>query len=343
MEIGDTAAAAASAQFHLTTARASREPFNEAAALAALAMVATHEGRFADAEPLAAEALRCGKRFDRANAAGIFGAQGWPTLQQRQGRLRELAPVLQRFLAHDSQAATWRPGLAMVHCELGAHDEAQAIFESLAIGGFSGIAQDAIRIASMAYLAEVCVWLEDGERALILFDLLLPYAGRNIVFGAHTASFGAADRLLGMLATTLERWDVAQAHFEQALVVDQRTGGRPWLAQSRCAFAAMLMRRVRGDDLLRAQPLLQAALDESRTLGMRALRGKRSGLAAARGRGRDAGAGGGRVVPTRGAGAATGGRRQDQPGDRDGAVSQSEYGRQPCQQHPRQDASGQSR
>lgn len=270
MEIGDTAAAAASAQFHLTTARASREPFNEAAALAALAMVATHEGRFADAEPLAAEALRCGKRFDRANAAGIFGAQMF-TLRRHQGRLRELAPVLQRFLAHDSQAATWRPGLAIVHCELGAHDEAQAIFESLAIGGFSGIAQDAIRIASMAYLAEVCVWLEDGERALILFDLLLPYAGRNIVFGAHTASFGAADRLLGMLATTLERWDVAQAHFEQALVVDQRTGGRPWLAQSRCAFAAMLMRRVRGDDLLRAQPLLQAALDESRTLGMRAL------------------------------------------------------------------------
>ena len=71
-----------------------------------------HEGRFADAEPLAAEALRCGKRFDRANAAGIFGAQMF-TLRRHQGRLRELAPVLQRFLAQDSQAATWRPGLAI--------------------------------------------------------------------------------------------------------------------------------------------------------------------------------------------------------------------------------------
>lgn len=173
MEIADSIAAAATARAHLRTAEAKREPFNEAAALAALAMIATHEGRFADAEPLALQALRCGTRFDRANAAGIFGVQMF-TLRRHQGRLRELAPLLKQFLEKESPASLWRPGLAILHCELGAHDEAREIFESLAVGGFAGIAQDAIRIASLAYLAKVCVWLDDSVQAPTLFALLRP-------------------------------------------------------------------------------------------------------------------------------------------------------------------------
>ncbi|MFS8086653.1 MAG: LuxR C-terminal-related transcriptional regulator, partial [Acidobacteriota bacterium] len=175
------------------------------------------------------------------------------------------------FLDREAQGSTWRPGLAILYCELGARDEASELFERLALGGFAGIARDAIRIASLAYLAEVCVWLGDPHRAATPFESLLPYTGRNIVLGAHTASFGAADRLLGMLATTLQQWEVAQQHLEHAIAFDQRTGGRPWLAQSRCALATMLMRRGNGGDHDRARPLLQAALDETRKLGMRGL------------------------------------------------------------------------
>jgi DNA-binding CsgD family transcriptional regulator len=267
MESGDTVAATATARFHLVTGETMREPFNQAVALAALAMIATHEGRFADAEPLAVQALHCGQRFDRANAAGIFGVQMF-TLRRHQGRLGELAPVLRQFLGKASSSATWQPGLAVLHCELGARDEARAVFEKLAASGFAAMPQDAIRIASLAYLAEVCVWLGDTVRAATLFDLLRPYAGRNLVFGAHTASFGAAARLLGMLATTLQRWDVAQQQFEYALQFDQCSGGRPWLAQSRLAYAAMLLRRGGSADRERALPLLEAALGEARQLGM---------------------------------------------------------------------------
>lgn len=96
----------------------------------------------------------------------------------------------------------------------------------------------------------------------------MPYAERNIVFGAHTASLGAGARLLGMLATTRSRWDDAQHHFEYALAFDARTGGRPWLARSRCEFAAMLMRRAHPSDQERARPLAAAALDDARELGI---------------------------------------------------------------------------
>lgn len=270
MESGDTSAATATARFHLVTGEAMREPFNQAVAQAALAMIATHEGRFGDAETLALQALRSGQRFDRGNAAGIFGVQMF-TLRRHQGRLRELAPVLRQFLSTESATATWQPGLAVLHCELGAIEEARAVFDKLAAGGFATLAQDAIRVASLAYLAEVCVWLGDTVRAATLFELLLPYAERNLVFGAHTASFGAAARLLGMLATTLQRWDTAQRQFEYALAFDQRSGARPWLAHSRREFAAMLLRRGGGGDRERALPLLETALAEARHLGMVAL------------------------------------------------------------------------
>jgi DNA-binding CsgD family transcriptional regulator len=230
-------------------------------------MIATHQGRFADAEALAQQALRCGQRFDRGNAAGIFGVQMF-TLRRHQGRLRALAPLLRQFLAQGSTASTWWPGLAILHCELGERDEARQVLDALARDDFSGIAHDAIRIASLAYLAEVCAWLGDAARAARLYQLLLPYAGRCIVFGAHNASLGAADRLLGLLAATLQQWGEAQRHFETALETDQRSGGRPWLPRTRCDFAQMLLRR--GDAGDREQALLQldAALDEAHALGL---------------------------------------------------------------------------
>jgi DNA-binding CsgD family transcriptional regulator/tetratricopeptide (TPR) repeat protein len=271
MESGDTVGASATARAHLLTGEAMREPFNEAVALAALAMIATHEGRFVEAEPLAMQALRCGTRFDRANAAGIFGVQMF-TLRRHQGRLGELAPVLRQFLDREAPGAAWRPGLAVLHCELGDLDAARSNFEALAAADFGTLPRDAIRIASLAYLAEVCVALDDRPRAAVLFDLLLPYAGRNIVFGAHTASLGSADRLLGLLAMTMAQWDRAEQHLERAIAFDERTGGRPWLARSRVGMATLLLRRTSpgpGDtERERARALLVAARDDARLLGM---------------------------------------------------------------------------
>lgn len=267
MESGDSVAALAAARMHHEHSLKVGEPFNEATALAAMAMIATHQGRFADGEQFAMQALRCGQRFDRANAAGIFGVQMF-TLRRHQGRLGELAPLLRQFLEQGSLASTWQPGLAILHCELGARDAARQVFDALAANGFAGIANDAIRSASLAYLAEVCAWLGDTVHAPRLAELLQPYAGRCIVFGAHTASLGAADRLLGLLAGALQQWDEAQRHFEAALDFDVRSGGRPWLPRTRCDFARMLLQRGAAGDHERAQSLLDAALDEAQALGL---------------------------------------------------------------------------
>ncbi len=267
MESGDSVAALAAARMHLEHSRTTGEPFNEATALAAQAMIATHQGRFGEGEQLALQALRCGDRFDRANAAGIFGVQMF-TLRRHQGRLRELTPVLEHFMRQQALARTWQPGLAILQRELGARDAARRVFEDLAADGFAGLPNDAIRVASLAYLAEVCAWLGDAARAPRLYELLLTHAERCIVFGAHTASLGSADRLLGLLATTLRQWGEAQRHFEAALDFDARSGGRPWLPRTRCDFALMLTQRGASGDRERARSLLDMALAEAQALGL---------------------------------------------------------------------------
>src|SRR5262245_7123272 len=258
MESGDTRAAAVVADFGRESPEVARQPFCLGVMLSLRVMLATHEGRFADAEALAEQALRCARRFNAANAAGAYAVQMF-TLHRAQGRLRELAPVLKQFRKTSSDEATWQPGLAVLYCELGLAAEARHAFETLAASDFTGIPRDGAWLGVIAYLAETCVWLDDEARAPTLYGLLAPYAERNIVFGAHVACFGAAARLLGMLAATLERWDDAERHFERALAIDAASGGRPWLAQSRCEYAAMLLERRRPNDRKRAMEMIDAA------------------------------------------------------------------------------------
>ena len=64
----------------------------------------------------------------------------------------------------------------------------------------------------------------DRARAATLYQLLLPYAGHTVVIGNAVACHGALSRYLGALATTLERWDEAAQHFEDALAMNARMG-----------------------------------------------------------------------------------------------------------------------
>ena len=109
----------------------------------------------------------------------------------------------------------------------------------------------------------------------MLYRLLLPYAGRNIVLGAGIACCGSADRYLGLLCAAMGRWPEAQRHFEQALAMNERIGARVPLAYTQHDYAAMLLARGEAGDRERATALLGASLEGAREIGMRALGGAR--------------------------------------------------------------------
>ena len=99
--------------------------------------------------------------------------------------------------------------------------------------------------------------------------MLLPYE-RLYAHAPVEAAFGSVARALGVLATSLGRFDEAEAHFGAAIEIEQSMSARPWLAHARHDFAAMLLARGARGDSDRARALLDDALATYAELGMRA-------------------------------------------------------------------------
>jgi tetratricopeptide (TPR) repeat protein len=276
--LGDMPATDAAIDVSARLVEERQQPFELCLTIGLQTTRALMQGRFADSERLAQEALAIGQRLQTENAAGIFGLQMF-TLRREQGRLKELEPVVRYFVQQHTVAGTWRPGLALIYSELERTQEARAEFEHLAQYNFTDLPRDALWMACMTYLTDVCTFLGDRARAATLYQLLLPYVGRNVVVGNATACYGALSRYLGALATTLGRWDEAAQHFEDALAMNARMDARPWLAHTQYQYATMLLARDQSGDPStssgqareKAVELLKAALVTARELGMRAL------------------------------------------------------------------------
>ncbi len=234
------------------------------------AMRALMRGRFEDSERLAQQAFAIGQPMQAETAAGVFGLQMF-ALRREQGRLKEIEPVVRVFLQEHSAAAAWRPGLAVIYSELGRTADARAEFENLAQHDFADLPRDSLWMGTMTYLVDICTFLGDRARADTLYQILLPFAGRNVVVSNGVACYGAVSRYLGALATTLERWDDAARHFEDALAMNARMDARPWLARTQEQYATMLLARHQSGDRDKARALLDASLATARELGMRAL------------------------------------------------------------------------
>jgi tetratricopeptide (TPR) repeat protein len=245
------------------------QPFGSSLNAMFRAMRALMLGRFEDCERLAQEAFAIQSAQTEA-AAGVFGLQMF-ALRREQGRLKEVEPVVRVFLQQHSAAAAWRPGLAVIYSELGLTTDARAEFEILAQHDFADVPRDAVWMGTMTYLVDICTFLVDRARADTLYRILIPFAGNNVVVGDGAACYGALSRYLGALATTLQRWDDAARHFEDALAMNARMDARPWLAHTQEQYATMLLARRDSGDRDKAAALLDAALATAGELGMRAL------------------------------------------------------------------------
>ena len=168
-------------------------------------------------------------------------------LRREQGRLQELEPVVRYFVQQDTVAGAWRPGLALIYSELGRTEEAWAEFGHLAQHDFTDLPRDALWMACMTYLVDVCTFLGDTARAAALYQLLLPYARRTSVIGSAAACYGAVSRYLGTLPPF---WNagIGGAAFENALAMNTRMDARPWLAHTHYQYATMLQARDQSVD-----------------------------------------------------------------------------------------------
>jgi tetratricopeptide (TPR) repeat protein len=270
LELGAVEALQADYDTLLRLSRRLRQPFHEYWPMCMQTILSLMDGRFDEAERLAVRTLQVGRQLRVESVEGMFGIQMF-TLRREQGRLAEVAPLVRQFEAQHAGAAVWRPGLALIYCELGLLAEARRLFEALAVDDFAALPRDALWAGCLAYLADVCAELGAADSAAVLYRLLRPYTGRQIVAGFLCVCYGAADHYLGRLAATLGEWPPAEKHFEAALVMNRRSEAWPWLAHTQQHYAAMLLARGGASDRERAGRLLADALATARRLGMPAL------------------------------------------------------------------------
>ncbi len=255
-------------------------------------------GRFDEAAALAGEAVQVGQLAERDNALLSFSAQMGVIVREKD-RMEE-APV-REMVEQFPEMAAWRCALAVACVESDNDAAAREEIERLAGRRFEDIPRDALWLTSMSFAAEASAALEDENAASILYERLLPYADRCAVFGYGVACTGSASRFLGMLATTIGRFDDAEAHLRVAHEVNLSMNARPWLAHVEYEYARMRLRRNAPGDREAAAQQIERARQSAESLGMGNLQRKLGALrsqAEAGGLARPAEPGGVRAMPS---------------------------------------------
>jgi DNA-binding SARP family transcriptional activator len=233
-------------------------------------LVAVHEpmyalltGRLAGAEQLIEQAFELGRNSAPWNAR-MARLRERVVLRGLEGRLEDVEEELRAAATEEVLYPSVKAALASLYADIGDTARCRDAFESLAGQAFAGIPFDDVWTYTLGTLAHSCSFLEDRERAAVLYERLEPYGHRNLVAPIE-ASLGSTAWPLGRLAATLGAVEPAAGWFERAVAANERMGALPWAAHARLDHARLL---VSTGDHTSAEPLLGAASATYRELGM---------------------------------------------------------------------------
>ena len=131
--------------------------------------------------------------------------------------------------------------LAALAClTLDQESAARRHYELIAADGFQAARTDNAALSTMCWFADLACALRDPDRAGILYEIIEPYAGWNVLSNRGSEYLGSGEHFLGMLAGLLERWDEAEAHLRRALVFNERIGARAHVVRTRIELARVL-------------------------------------------------------------------------------------------------------
>jgi DNA-binding SARP family transcriptional activator/tetratricopeptide (TPR) repeat protein len=241
-------------------------------------MRALMQGRFDEAERLAATALAAAESAGNWNGITSSRVQlewCWKDVGRAAQRVAEVErfvqeQVLTRRLSGGA-AAVWNGNLALFMAEAGHEARARRYLARVADCDDTQLMGNVDGRSAAALAAEACALLGDERLAPRFYELLLPRDGLCILGGRGVYFRGATARYLGLLAGTQGRWDDAVRHHEQALETNTRAQAPPWIARSLLDLARALVSRGRPEDQHRVEDLLQQADPLARAMGMRSL------------------------------------------------------------------------
>jgi len=200
-------------------------------------------------------------------SAGITAVAQSYFLRYLQGRLPETENLLRGIATQWPGIPLIGAGLALVHASSGRGGESASELDALARNELNSIPRDLLWTATLVVMSDACAEAEYRAPAQSLYDALLPCASGNAAITGIVA-LGSVTRVLGRLATLLERWDEAEQHYRAAIEANARMGFGAWVAWTRLHYGDMLLRRGAPGDRERALEPLQQALDASQEMGM---------------------------------------------------------------------------
>jgi DNA-binding SARP family transcriptional activator/tetratricopeptide (TPR) repeat protein len=231
------------------------------------AVLALCDGRLDAAEAAANRSHEIARRTELGPSA-VHGIQMF-SIRREQGRLAEIAPLVRLIASGQTEpGSVWRPALAVLLAEIGDVESARRELEALVDGDPGTVPHGGLGVGGLIYEADACALIEDAALAAPIYEQLLVFEGQNMVIGSAVACYGAADRTLGALATVMRRWDDAERHLENALVLNRRMGSPIWIAHTRYERARLTLRRGRPHDLELTREQASEALDAARRIGL---------------------------------------------------------------------------
>ena len=195
----------------------------------------------------------------------------WPGMlmpYSENNRLAELEALAEETVHRRRSVLVFSALLSWIKIQRGSSGDASFLLERLAADEFSALSSSPEGLTGMAALAEVCAILNRRDCAAILYERMLPYAQLNIILNA-VATFGSAERYIGILALVLDRLDEAIEHFEKSLHFERRRGARSWAVYSGFELVSGLAHRGGIADRARALNLIPVLEAEATGLEMK--------------------------------------------------------------------------
>jgi tetratricopeptide (TPR) repeat protein len=233
------------------------------------------DGDLDEAERQLNAGFELGQRTGQPDAFTWYAGQLWVLLRER-GELTSLLDTVRTEVEHNPGLPAWQGVLAVMHCLLDQHDEAQALVERLTPGGVLDVARDVMWLCTPASLLEIAEQTGDRARAAMLYEELLPY--RHLVVHGGVTYLGSAERYLACGARTCGRLDDAVAHLEAAVAHEERMRARTWLGLACADLARTLRLRGAEGDAARAERLTERARALARETGSVSVERRAAGL-----------------------------------------------------------------
>jgi class 3 adenylate cyclase/tetratricopeptide (TPR) repeat protein len=234
-------------------------------------------GDHAESERLAIEHLQLASNMGEPDALAFFGAQ-FMAIRWHQGRIGELSTLIADTVANNPGIPAFRAAQALAHIEVGQDEEARSLLLAAAELGFAEVPSDSSWLTTLAFYAEVAARLQATGPAAVLYERLLPWRAL-IAFNGSTVD-GSVAYYLGLLGTTLGRYDGAESHFTEATLTHHRLSAPFHEARTHVGWAGLCIARNGSNDPAHARELLHEALLVARRFGYEGVEGRAGAMLA---------------------------------------------------------------